>query len=145
MTTRKKAAILVLALSMIMVMIGCASKNYASLEEWYTNNPQAVSSVNAGLNQVNTSSDMSMEFAIEGNKIIYRYKLNEKIFGLSDKTDQILKSTLDDSLEAQRDNFIKSIDSVSLASGIDASLLSVHLDYYNPGDTEPYFSQVVTK
>lgn len=145
MTTRKKAAILVLTLSMIMVMVGCASKTYASLEEWYDNNPQAASSVNASLNQVNTSSDMSMEFAIEGNKIIYRYKLNEKIFGLSDETDQILKSTLDNSLEAQRNNFIKSIDSISLGSGIDASLISVHLDYYNPGDTEPCFSQVVTK
>lgn len=145
MTTRKKVAILVLTLSMIMVMVGCASKTYASLEEWYADNPQAASSVNASLNQVNTSSDMSMEFAIEGNKIIYRYKLNEQLFGLRDETDQILKSTLDESLEVQRDNFIKSIDSISLASGIDASLLSVHLDYYNPGDTEPCFSQVVTK
>ena len=145
MTTRKKAAILILAFSMIMVMAGCASKTYASLEEWYANTPQAVSSVEAGINQVGASSDMSVEFAIEGNKIIYRYKLNEKIFGLDDETDGILKSTLENGLEIQRDNFIKSIDSVSLGSGIDSSLISIHLEYYNPGDTEPYFSQVVTK
>ncbi|MDE7251928.1 MAG: DUF4854 domain-containing protein [Acetatifactor sp.] len=145
MTTRKKAAILVMTLSMIMVMVGCASKTYADLEEWYADNPREASAVNAGLNQVNSSGEMSMEFAIEGNKIIYRYKLNEKLFGLDAETDRILKSTLDNNLEVQRDNFIKSIDSISSASRIDASLLSVHLDYYNPGDTEPCFSQVVTK
>lgn len=145
MTTRKKAAILVLTLSMLMAMVGCASKTYASLEEWYADNPQAVRSVEAGLSQASASGEMSVEFAIEGNKIIYRYKLNEQLFGLGDETDRILKSTLDNNLEVQRDNFIKSIDSISLGSGIDASLISVHLDYYNPGDTEPCFSQVVTK
>lgn len=145
MTTQKKAAILILTLSMIMVMVGCASKTYANLEEWYADNPREASSVNAVLNQSNSSSDMSMEFAIEDNKIIFRYKLNEKLFGLDDETDRILKSTLDNNLEVQRNNFIQSIDSVSRASRIDASLISVHLDYYNPGDTEPCFSQVVTK
>lgn len=145
MTIRKKATIFVLALSMIMVIAGCASKTYASLEEWYADNPKAVSSVEAGLNQASASGDMSVEFAIEGNKIIYRYKLNEKLFGVNDETDRILKSTLDNNLEAQRSNFTKSIDSISLGSGIDASLISIHLEYYNPGDAEPSFSQVVTK
>ena len=145
MITRKKAALLALALSMIMAIAGCAPKTYASLEEWYAANPRAVSSVEAGLNQANTSSGMSMEFAIEGNKIIYRYKLSEKLFGLDDEKDRALKSTLDSNLEIQRDNFVKSIDTLSHSSGVDAGLLSVHLEYYNPGDTEPYFSQVVTK
>lgn len=145
MTTRKKAAILILTLSMIMVMVGCASKTYANVEEWYADNPQEANAVNTMLRQSNTSNDMSMEFAVEGNKIIFRYKLNEKLFGLDDDTDRILKSTLNNNLEIQRNNFIQSIDSVSRASRIDTSLISVHLDYYNPGDTEPCFSQVVTK
>ncbi|MCM1092166.1 MAG: DUF4854 domain-containing protein [Butyrivibrio sp.] len=146
MTTRKKAAILILTLSiMIMTLVGCAAKTYANLEEWYNDNPKATSQVQAGLNQANTSDDMSVEFAIEDNQIIYRYKLNEQLFGLDDETDRILKSTLENNLNVQRDSFIQSIDDIALGSGIDASLISVHLEYYNPGDTTPVFSQVVTK
>ncbi len=133
---------LVLTAAMLLLTTGCMSKTYASAEEWYLDNPGLSDSMQA---MSTGSNGASIEFDIKGNDVIYRYRFNQVLFGQNEATDQLLKSALDKDIESQREVFTNIIDMVSKDSGVDASLISVRLEYYNQGADSPGHTQTITK
>ncbi len=139
----QKLTVLILALAMALSMAGCSSKTYSSLEEWYADNSMFDSTIQSMMNSEMEGG--SVEFAVEDNSIVYRYKFDEQTFGLNSDVDTAIKQTLDSNLETQRSTFTQLIDEFAKSSKIDVSAISVKLEYYNPGATTPSFTQSITK
>lgn len=139
-----KLTALLLSGIMMLVMASCGSKDYASLEEWYNDNPAYQKTMESMLSSQQTDG-LTMEFDIKSNDLVYRYIYDDQVFGKSDDVDAAAKEMLDSALEQQKNNFTQAIDQIAKASGIDAGSLSVVLEYYNPGESAPSYSQTVTK
>lgn len=115
-----------------------SSKEYASLEDWVLDYPDFITSLT-------DTEGNTVETAVEGNDIIYRYKYNEQIFGLNAETDELIGQTLDQNIEAQRSIYTQVIDAVSTTSEIDASEINIRIEAYNPGESTPHYTQYFTK
>lgn len=134
----------ILACAMMLMMAACGSKSYSSLEEWYLDNPAYEKTMQTMLNSQKTEG-LSMEFDIKDNNLVYRYIYDNQVFGQSEEIDAAAKEMLDSALEQQKSNFTQGIDEIAKASKIDASTISVVLEYYNPGESTPSYSQSFTK
>lgn len=134
--TRTIAALFTLAL--LFVMAGCSKKTYASLEEWYNDNPVTAAIVNSAISSSTDSGNVSMD--IKGNTITYHIEMDEAIFGLDPEMDAIYKSTLDQAFSQDEESIKDFIDETADAAGIDASLIIVTYAAYNPGEDTPGYS-----
>lgn len=134
--TRTTAVLFTLAL--LFVMAGCGKKTYASLEEWYNDNPVTAAIVNSAISSSTDSGNVSMD--IKGNTITYHIEMDEAIFGLDPEMDAIYKSTLDQAFSQDEESIKDFIDETADAAGVDASLITVTYAAYNPGEDTPGYS-----
>lgn len=139
-----KLTAIILACAMMLMMAACGSKTYSSLEEWYSDNPAYEKTMQTMLSS-QKADGLSMEFDIQDNSLVYRYIYDQAVFGQSEEIDAAAKELLDSALEQQKSNFTQGIDEIAKASKIDASTISVVLEYYNPGESAPSYSQTITK
>ena len=139
-----KSATIILACAMMLMIVACGSKSYSTVEEWYADNPASQKSMEA-MAKAESTDDLTIEFDIKENKIIYRYIYGVKIFGQSEEIDAAAKRMLDSGIEQSRSTYIQAINQVAQSSKIDASKISVVLEWYNPGASTPSYSLTITK
>lgn len=132
---------LVLALAM-MLMTGCGKKTYATAEEWYDANPLAASAINMAMNAEDGGDQMS--FDVEGNTVIYGLTMEEAIFGESEELDATYTAYFDEAFEADSATYTEIITELSDLCGIASSELSVRIEIYNPGESEPGYTKTFT-
>lgn len=123
--------------AMMLTMSACGRKSYASVEEWYADNPSEK------LDQMNfsaSSTKASVSISFEGNVIVYKMNLGTKTLGKDDLTDKIFTAAFDSAFSDQSSND-KVINQISANSGIDASLISIRYEIYNPGETKPCYKK----
>lgn len=82
-----------------------------------------------------------MSIYCEGNVIVYKLEMYENLFDGGEQMNALIKTTFDSMFEEQRDTYINLIDNVSENCGIDASMISIRIDIYDPTTTnEPGYS-----
>ena len=139
-----KSTAIILICTMMLTIVACGFKSYSTVEDWYADNPASQKSMEA-MAKAESTDDLTIEFDVEENKIIYRYIYGEKIFGQSEEIDAAAKRMLDSGIEQSRSTYTQAIDQVAQSSKIDASKISIVLEWYNPGASTPSYSLTVTK
>ena len=132
---------LVLALAM-MLITGCGKKTYATAGEWYDNNPMAATAINMAVEASDDGTQMS--FDIVDNTIIYSMTMDEAIFGESEEMDTLYQTLFDESFDAESTTYTDIITEVSGLCGIASSELSVRIEIFNPGASEPGYTKIFT-
>ena len=127
----------------LFTMTACGQKTYSTLEEWYADNPLPESETHSTYQGDGFSG--TIDITIEENELIYKCTLSKKIFGVDAKMDEIYKEYFDKSFSQQQATFNEIINNISSTSGIDASLISLRYEYYNPGDSTPFYSKSFDK
>lgn len=137
----KKQAIsvtLFLICAMIFTMAACGHKSYASLEEWYADNP---SEKLEKMNFSEGSSTFSMGLSVEENVLIYKMNYGTRIFGNDELTNKLFTAMFDKAFIEDKERNNKIINQLADKSGIDASLISLRFEIYNPGETKPCYQK----
>lgn len=123
----------------ILLTFTACFKSYATLEEWYADHPsQQISPMKFSANGVSAS----VELSIEENVVVYKAFMSQKTIGEDPQTDSTYKSYFDSSFTNQQTTFHKMISQLSSESGIDASMISIRYEIYNPGESTPCYSFV---
>lgn len=139
-----KSTAIILVCVMMLMMAACGSKSYSTVEEWYADNPAAQKSMKAMVEDESTK-ELTIEFDVKENQLIYRYIYGEKIFGQSEEIDVAAKKMLDSGIEQTRSTHIQAIDQIARSSKIDAGKISIVMEWYNPGASTPGYSLTITK
>lgn len=122
----------------LLTMTACGHKSYATLEEWYADNPSKK------LDELNFSeggTKASVGISIEGNVIVYKMNLGTKTIGRGDMMDKVFTAVFDSAFADDKSNNDKVIKQLSSDSGIDASLISIRYEIYNPGESTPCYTK----
>lgn len=144
MVKQHKRVTIILTCVMMLMMAACSSKSYSTVEEWYADNPAAQESMKSMMEDESTK-ELTIEFDVKENQLIYRYIYGEKIFGRSEEIDAAAKKMLDSGIEQTRSTHIQAIDQIARSSKIDASKISIVMEWYNPGANTPGYSLTITK
>lgn len=139
-----KLTAIILICAIMLMMAACSSKSYSSVEEWYADNPVSQKAMEAMLKNQNTDG-LTIEFEIKENVLIYRYIYDKKIFGQSEEIDKAAKEMLDSSVNQSISGFTQGIDEIAQSTQIDASKISIVLEWYNPGASKPSYSRTIAK
>lgn len=140
MTKHRKRVVFFLICTMMLMITACEQKkSYATLEEWYADNPLPESEIHSTFYAGSLSG--KMDIIIEENELIYKCTMSKKIFGEDEKMDELYTKVIENTFSQQKDEFNKIINDISVISGIDASQISLRYEYYNPGDPVPFYSQ----
>ena len=124
--------------AMILTMVACGRKSYASLEEWYADNP---SEKLEKMNFSEGSSTASMGLSVEENVLVYKMNYGTRIFGNDEMINKIFTATFDKAFIEDEERNNKIIKQLADKSGIDASLISLRFEIYNPGETKPCYQR----
>lgn len=138
MKKQHKRVVFLLICAMLLTMAACERKTYASLEEWYADNP---SEKLAKTTFTEGSTKASVGISIEENTIVYKMNLGTKVIGRDELTDKVFIATFDSALAGDKSGNDKLIKQISDKSGIDASLISIRFEIYNPGETKPCYKK----
>ena len=140
---KKKPLAMTLVLTMLVVLslftAGCGKKTYSTLEEFLQDNPAAQSTLDA---MSTSDSNGTAKLEVTGNTIVVKTYSNETLFGKDAQLDIQMKAYMDQyfsgaDIKKQTDS---SISQFAQASGIDASLISVRYEMYNPGASTPSYT-----
>lgn len=136
----KKISLLVTLMMLALFVAGCGRKTYASLEEYVQSNPIPETFTNMSSSSDGVGIDVKVEFS--GNTAIAKCTYSETFFGVSAAQDAQLQAALDQafSTESQKGQLDKSIQDFAQASGIDASLITIRYEFYNPNASTPSYS-----
>ena len=140
----QKHFVAILFVMAYLFMIGCGQK-YTNLEEYLQANPMPDAFTEIFMSGDNVSFTMDME--VSQNTIIMKMLSDKAIFSSDASINAKIKAAMDeyfntDSAKASLDS---GIDRFAEASGIDASLISVRYDMYNPGESIPSYSYTYTR
>lgn len=104
------------------------------MEDWYKENREEFAAIedeaNAG------STDGKLTIYCEGNVSVYKLEMYDNLFDGGEEMNALIKTKFDSMFEEQRDTYINLIDNVSENCGIDASMISVHIDIFDPTTTD---------
>lgn len=138
MKKQHKRVVVLLICAMMLTLAACGRKTYTSLEEWYADNPSEKMEKQSFSEESNTAS---VGISIEGNTIVYKMNLGTKITGRDELTDSIMLLTFDSALAGDKSGNDQLIKQISDKSGIDASLISIRYELYNPGEKKPCYNK----
>lgn len=129
---------------MCVFMISCSQK-YSTLEEYLQSNPMPDTFTNMTLN--GGDINMSMNPEVSENMIILKMVSDRTIFGEDESVNAGIRNELDqyfNSADAQS-SLNASIDRLAAASGLDATLISVRYEMYNPDSGICSYSYLYSK
>lgn len=129
---------LFLICAVMLTMAACGHKSYASLEEWYADNP---SEKLEKMTFSEGSSKASIGFSVEKNVLVYKMNYGTQIFGNDDMINKIFTATFDKAFLEDKERNNQIIKQLADKSGIDASLISLRFEIYNPGETKPRYQR----
>lgn len=143
MKRNAKVTVILFTLALLFVMAGCGKKTYATVEEWYDDNPAAAAAITRAINASGSGEGMSI--AIEKNNIIYRIVMEEETFGLSPEKDSLYAQLYDSMLSADEASIKKNIDAIAQDTGVDAGEITIIYEVYNPGASTPGYTKSFKK
>ncbi|MDE6015460.1 MAG: hypothetical protein K2H41_07180 [Acetatifactor sp.] len=143
MKRNAKVTVLLFTLALLFVMAGCGKKTYATVGEWYDDNPAAAAAITRAINA--SGNGESMTIAIEENNIIYRIVMDEETFGSSEEMDAFYAQVFDEMLSADEASIKKNIDAIAQDTGVDASKITIIYEVYNPGASTPGYTKSFKK
>lgn len=143
MKRNTKVTVLLFTLALLFVMAGCGKKTYATVEEWYDDNPAVSATLTRAINSNGDSENISI--AIEDNNIIYRTVMDEAIFGLTKETDVMYTQVFDNILSKGEASLKSNIDEIAQSTGVDASKITIIYEVYNPGASTPGYTKSIKK
>lgn len=140
-----KSVAIILICAMMLMLAACEqTKTYATVEEWYADNPPLPEDfTHAVIKEEGLSATMDIFF--EGNVMICKGTMSKTIFGEDEKMDEIYFKVLDNVIYKSQTKISDIISTLSVRSGIDASQISVRYEFYNPGATTPSYSKSIKR